>query len=79
MTVFSLGRCDLGGGSVQQAARRATLPVREGVVVPCPAAKTMTSRGAASGPADQAREGGMATRENTPEIAMPDDAAEPPD
>jgi hypothetical protein len=30
-------------------------------------------------PSDQGREGGMATRENAPEIAMPDDAPEPPD
>jgi hypothetical protein len=48
--------------------------------VPCPTAKTLTSpRGGRPGPSDQAREDGMATRENAPEITTADDAAEPPD
>ena len=36
-------------------------------------------RGGRPGPCDQARQGGMATRENAPEITTADDAAEPPD
>ena len=36
-------------------------------------------RGGRLGPSDQARKGGMATRENAPEITTADDAAEPPD
>ena len=36
-------------------------------------------KGGRPGPSDQGREGGMATRENAPEITTPDDAPEPPD
>ena len=36
-------------------------------------------RGGRPGPSDQAREGGMATRENAREITTADDAVEPPD
>jgi hypothetical protein len=36
-------------------------------------------KGGRPGPSDQGREGGMATRENAPEITTADDAAELPD
>ena len=36
-------------------------------------------QGGRPGPSNQGREGGMATRENAPEITTADDAAEPPD
>jgi hypothetical protein len=36
-------------------------------------------KGGRPGPSDQGREGGMATRENAPEITTADHAAEPPD
>ena len=37
------------------------------------------SKGARPGPTDQGREGGMATRENAPEITTPQDTPEAPD
>ena len=36
-------------------------------------------KGGRPGPSNQGREGGMATRENAPEITTADDAVEPPD
>ncbi|MFF0547045.1 hypothetical protein ACWEVD_19725 [Nocardia thailandica] len=41
--------------------------------------KTREPRGGRPGPADEGRDGGMATRELAPELAATENAQEPPD